>query len=470
MRTPSFRQRRKRLDDFAANANTVGSIDVFETVNGRISSSADSDWFRIQLDARTDYIISVDGNSQLDTVLRLRDSAGRELISNDDRDTSTTDSEIVFRPDTPGTYYLDVQGFQGSRGIYSLGLEALKPLNPAGPSLNFNIDLQYSGDQRFKPFFDRAALRWAQIITGDLPDFEGIDDLQINISAVPIDGEGGTLGRAGFDALRPIELGGLPYLGSVELDSGDLQILLNEGSLLDVVTHEIGHVLGIGTLWSSRQLLSGSRYTGSNGVREYQRSGGVEMSVPLETTGGQTTDLVHWSESAFGNELMTGFFAQGANPLSSITIGSLEDLGYLVDYTVADPYSLPLASRALSIPGSLLRSIPSSQGTQTSAVSSLSDPLTNFSKLCRCGTCLSLQKTIISSSSPSDLSSRVSSQDKPLSQLSVRDITANLIMPDIETQASFKTLTTESPQDSRSSLTEKRFLNPDGLLVPDSWA
>jgi hypothetical protein len=38
---------------------------------------------------------------------------------------------------------------------------------------------------------------------------------------------------------------------------------------------------------------------------------------------------------------MTGFINSGKNPLSIMSIRSLEDLGYKVDTTVADPYTLP---------------------------------------------------------------------------------------------------------------------------------
>ena len=38
------------------------------------------------------------------------------------------------------------------------------------------------------------------------------------------------------------------------------------------------------------------------------------------------------------NELMTGYVEKGVSPLSRITIGSLQDLGYAVDYSAADSY------------------------------------------------------------------------------------------------------------------------------------
>lgn len=43
----------------------------------------------------------------------------------------------------------------------------------------------------------------------------------------------------------------------------------------------------------------------------------------------------------FGNELMTGFVGAAGNPLSRMTAASLDDMGYGVDLTAAEPYSLP---------------------------------------------------------------------------------------------------------------------------------
>jgi len=43
----------------------------------------------------------------------------------------------------------------------------------------------------------------------------------------------------------------------------------------------------------------------------------------------------------FRNELMSGFIGGAANPLSRVTVGSLEDLGYVVDIGAAEDFSLP---------------------------------------------------------------------------------------------------------------------------------
>lgn len=59
----------------------------------------------------------------------------------------------------------------------------------------------------------------------------------------------------------------------------------------------------------------------------------------MELEGGSGTRCSHWDETCLGIELMTGY-VNGATkfPLSKITIGSLEDMGYKVDYSKADSY------------------------------------------------------------------------------------------------------------------------------------
>jgi hypothetical protein len=49
----------------------------------------------------------------------------------------------------------------------------------------------------------------------------------------------------------------------------------------------------------------------------------------------------HWRDTVFGAELMTGFVNEGGNPMSRVTIASLQDLGYQVNMDAAQPYQLP---------------------------------------------------------------------------------------------------------------------------------
>jgi len=227
---------------------------------------------------------------------------------------------------------------------------APEPISPAPedpvtpPADRYEITLRYdSGAQAYAQYFESAASRLEAIVREGLPDtFYGsiaVDDLLIDASVRNIDGWGNTLGYAGPEGIRP---GGLPYYGSMVFDSADIDDLITEGLLGDVIVHEMLHVLGFGTLWDSRGLVSGSVYTGINAVEAYRDlTGNNTLNViPLTTGEGEGSDLAHWDEDRFSNELMTPFIDYGNNPLSTLTVGALEDLGYVVNYAAADSYSL----------------------------------------------------------------------------------------------------------------------------------
>jgi hypothetical protein len=217
--------------------------------------------------------------------------------------------------------------------------------------------------------FQQAANRWSQVITGDLPNasYNGttVDDLLINASSISIDGVNGILGQAGPDRFRSGSL--LPYHGVMQFDAADMASMEASGLLFSVVLHEMGHILGIGTLWSSKGLLAGAgtsnpRFTGANATAQYnQIFGTTGTGVPVENTGGSGTRDSHFRDSILTSELMTGWAGPGTNlPLSRITVGSLADIGYTVNYAAADAYtpssSALAAARSASSSTSALRS------------------------------------------------------------------------------------------------------------------
>ncbi|HEU4881969.1 MAG TPA: Ig-like domain-containing protein [Longimicrobium sp.] len=215
--------------------------------------------------------------------------------------------------------------------------------------------------------FQNAATRWAGVITTDQPDLDVgipagdcgqdspildqvIDDLMIFASVEPIDGPGAILGQAGWCYRRDP---GLPILGVMSFDEADMNSLEAGGGLNAVILHEMGHVLGIGTLWSTFGFLqnpSGAGsvqdtwFSGANGIAGFNAIGGTTYTggqkVPVENTGGAGTANSHWRESVLGRELMTGYLNNGSNPLSQLTVRSLADLGYTVNLAAADPFSL----------------------------------------------------------------------------------------------------------------------------------
>lgn len=220
----------------------------------------------------------------------------------------------------------------------------------------FTIEVRFMGGltTKQKNAFKAAADRWSRVIVGDLPsvmvDGEVIDDLLILAQGQPIDGPGKILGQAGPTRLRPASAGKaafLPAKGKMQFDTADLKQMEQNGTLNDVITHEMGHVLGIGTVWSLKNLLKGAgssnpTFTGKGAALEFGKLKGVgTTAVPVENTGGPGTADSHWRETVFRNELMTGFVGAAGNPMSRMTVASLADLGYVVDLNAAEPYKLP---------------------------------------------------------------------------------------------------------------------------------
>lgn len=219
-----------------------------------------------------------------------------------------------------------------------------------------------------------AIRRWEAAITGDLarvfiptgqfgfqtgscggfgPMANGtsLDDIIVMVNIDSIDGRGKILGQAGPCAVRNSNT--TPIIGILTLDRDDLQLLVSEETVTDIIQHEIGHILGFGTLWNSFDLLAGEgtdnpTYVGAEAIAAYQAAGGTADSIPVENQGGEGTRDSHWRESVFDDLLMTGFSEpDGTNmPLSRMTIASFADLGYAVDLTAADTQGLLMAHGA----------------------------------------------------------------------------------------------------------------------------
>lgn len=178
---------------------------------------------------------------------------------------------------------------------------------------------------------------------------ETVDDLVIFAIVAPIDGVGRVLASAGPCILRTQSR--FPVIGVMRFDSDDIPSLSSNGRLSAVVLHEMLHVIGIGTLWRARDMLIGSgstdpRFIGNSAGHQCIAAGGLapcgDGRVPVENSGGSGTVEVHWRESVFDVEVMTGFVeANGEMPLSAISFASLADLGYGINLLSADPFQVP---------------------------------------------------------------------------------------------------------------------------------
>jgi Leishmanolysin len=241
--------------------------------------------------------------------------------------------------------------------VYQARADGQRALELAATTSPFMIEVQFIGGltQRQQEAFAAAADRWVRVIVGDLPEMlvggEVIDDVVISAQGRPIDGIGTILGQAGPVALRPAEAGAaafLPATGSMFFDTADLARMEADGRLNDVITHEMGHVLGIGTIWDDKGLLKDAGtdnpvFIGAGAMQEYRvlRGGEDLRPVPVANEGGAGSRDSHWREKVFVNELMTPEIGSAGNPLSRMSVASLGDLGYQVDLAEADAYVLP---------------------------------------------------------------------------------------------------------------------------------
>ncbi len=245
------------------------------------------------------------------------------------------------------------------------------------PPSSFQIDLRFATAMTAaqKTAFESARLRWMAILADtelpDMPVSDGVvevridgrtyqesvsvvDDLMIIAAVAEIDGVDGTLGQAAPRGVRSESQ--LPWLGAMEFDAADLAGMEENGTLESVILHEMGHVLGIGTLWGYHGLLRNpsltaerevdTHFAGAQAIRAFDEVGGASYTagakVPVANKGTRSgSDDSHWRKSVFGDELMSPSIAPGSSPLSAVTIASLADLGYAVRTDIADAYRLP---------------------------------------------------------------------------------------------------------------------------------
>ena len=277
-------------------------------------------------------------------------------------------------------------------GTYHVAVHAFTPFGPSTltvtvggkPVETFDIEVVFldHGTPSQDEIVREAARRWESVIARGAADIEltgpssvaanscfrgnpavreKIDDLRVWVVIDSIDGVGGGVASSGPCVTR---LSLFPesdtifqetVVGAIRLDEADVGRMEDNGTLLPVAVHEIAHVLGFGTgAWERKGLLrnpslpanvgADTHFAGRLARAAFDAAGGTGYAggarVPVENRSEQGSSDAHWRESVFDDELMTPFVG-GGHALSLVTIESLADLGYGVDVTRAEPYSLP---------------------------------------------------------------------------------------------------------------------------------
>ena len=240
---------------------------------------------------------------------------------------------------------------------------------------SFDIELVFLGSSftsTQKSFVRRAADRWEQIITEGIPDVavdfdsdamswwsrwgipyrivakETIDDVRVYVYKPPLSSSvwasGGVLWYSVSNTM--------PILGAIKLRED--VFTEPEHIVVEMAMHEIAHALGFGTLWDERGLLGNpsdtdpdadTYFAGLLAIDAFNYAGGwgyTGRKVPVENGGNDG----HWRESVFDAELMSPESEWNRSEvLSDITLQSMADIGYKVDLSHAEPYTLPPASK-----------------------------------------------------------------------------------------------------------------------------
>ena len=349
-----------------------------EPIAGHLETAGDVDYFRAVVDAGATVHAHIDPATQPGNLRRRAfvtiETGGFNSLNADGYDAVAVGSTktVFFRVWTPG----------GAPRRYDLAIWLSNADEPEDPA--FDIELTYSSASKpsasQQSVFRAAADHWERVITAGMaaqfiftanlcrngmthPFGAFVDDLHVDIRLARLDGPGNTLASAAICSIRAD--GGLPWAAVITIDSQDLDQFGND-TLRLVALHEIGHALGFGAsaAWDGLVRNSAQAYErsnpGSTTLPDAHFAGAAAVSafneiassyahgkVPVENDTGTHSESAldnHWRESLLGTELMSTVLSSSSEQLSKITIAALADLGYEVDYTLAEPYTLPAGS------------------------------------------------------------------------------------------------------------------------------
>lgn len=223
----------------------------------------------------------------------------------------------------------------GHRALIEEAAEVWETVISQGvPDINFGV---YPFDSRDHDWFE-PNYGWL----GDLVIQEGVvDDVRLYVGRHPDDAP--FLATGGPFWVRNNYL---PVLGVIRFHKDSFIYHLK-----DLAVHEIAHALGFhSSIWVGLGLVEvgdGDPHFKGKGARSaFDVEGGWRyegMKVPL------AADYTHWRESIFGDEVMTPYKDWDNTLFSATTLHAMGDIGYWVDPSQSDAYTLPGLSKLAAV-------------------------------------------------------------------------------------------------------------------------
>jgi len=349
--------------------------------------------FRVEITEPSDEALNVElsgGSGDADLFVHYGERPSRQYQYRCPSGNAASDEFCQLVPTRVGTYHIAVHAYTAfgpSRLEVTVGGKEVEP---------YDVDLVFlkNGTSSQDRIIRQAAERWEAVLGrgADDLDYSGspagagtcgpgspgvndvIDDTRIYVTIDSIDGPGGSegniVGRASPCSFRisvfqapgsqqQDTIRGEVLRGFILLDEYDVARMENLGVLRSVVTHEMAHVFGFGTLWDDHDRLRNpsvpdkpnedTHFEGPLTIAAFDGAGGAAYAgpkVPVENSGLEGSADGHWRQTVFENELMTPFLVSGGQPMSAITLESLYEIGYEINLKEAESFGLSVGGMA----------------------------------------------------------------------------------------------------------------------------
>jgi hypothetical protein len=353
----------------SVNSDNTQSSPIFSQ-SGQVSATKNSNIYRFSTNQSGVFTADLTGLTGDADVRLVKDANNNGTIDRGEvlawQWERGTGSESIRKFVGAGNYLLQVMSYNNQTANYTVSTNFV---NSTSDDRQFSIRLNYgtglgSISDSVRGAIAQAAKVWENVISHS--SFNGAHTLDVDV-----------IGESNADtwyAAATNKLGvpdktnkWMPTTGRVRINTSYANTFNdNPEYLTAILTHEFAHVLGIGTLWENngRNLIDAKSDTyasDSYAALAYGELTGTfkPTAIPLSKDKDATGKSIygHWNESILGDELLTPE-AEGAGvriPLSQVTIASLRDIGWNVNYGAAEAFVL---SRPTTPTNNTISSLP----------------------------------------------------------------------------------------------------------------